>query len=62
VGFVVDKVAALGQAFSEYFGFPCPIFIPPIAPQSTIIWGLYKIGQKWSQYLGTPTPPIIKKK
>jgi hypothetical protein len=23
VGFVVDKVA-LGQAFSEYFGFPCP--------------------------------------
>jgi hypothetical protein len=23
VGFVVDK-AALGQVFSEYFGFPCP--------------------------------------
>jgi hypothetical protein len=23
VGFVVDKVA-LGQVFSEYFGFPCP--------------------------------------
>jgi hypothetical protein len=27
VGFVVDKVA-LGQVFSEYFGFPLPIFIP----------------------------------
>jgi hypothetical protein len=25
VGFVVDK-AALGQAFSEYFGFPCQAF------------------------------------
>jgi hypothetical protein len=33
VGFVVDKVA-LGQVFSEYFGFPLSIFIPPIAPQS----------------------------
>jgi hypothetical protein len=35
VGFVVDKLA-LGQVFSEYFGFPClPIFIPPISPQSS---------------------------
>jgi hypothetical protein len=25
VGFVVDKVA-LGQVFSEYFGFPCHSF------------------------------------
>jgi hypothetical protein len=25
VGFVVDKVA-LGQVFSEYFGFPCQAF------------------------------------
>jgi hypothetical protein len=42
VGFVVDKVA-LGQVFSEYFGFPLPIFIPPISPQSPspIIWGWY---------------------
>jgi hypothetical protein len=39
---VVDKVA-LGQVFSEYFGFPCPIFIPPISPQSPspIIRGWY---------------------
>jgi hypothetical protein len=36
VGFVVEKVA-LGQVFSEYFGFPLlPIFIPPISPQRRI--------------------------
>jgi hypothetical protein len=41
VGFVVDKVE-LGQVFSAYFGFPLPIFIPPVAPKSpsSIIWGL----------------------
>jgi hypothetical protein len=33
VGFVVEKVA-LGQVFSEYFGFPLPIFIPPDSPSS----------------------------
>jgi hypothetical protein len=33
MGFVVDK-AALGQVFSEYFGFPLPIIIPPISPSS----------------------------
>jgi hypothetical protein len=35
---------ALGQVFSEYFGFPpLPIFIPPISPQSPspIIRGWY---------------------
>jgi hypothetical protein len=34
--------------------FPLPIFIPPVAPQSSssIIWGC-TIGQKWPQYLGT---------
>jgi hypothetical protein len=31
MGFVVDKVA-LGQVFSEYFGFPCQ-------SPSSIIWG-----------------------
>jgi hypothetical protein len=33
----------LGVVFSEYFGFPLSIFIPPIAPQSpsSIIWGWY---------------------
>jgi hypothetical protein len=33
VEFVVDK-AALGQVFSEYFGFPLPL-IPPTAPHSS---------------------------
>jgi hypothetical protein len=28
MGFVVDKVA-LGQVFSEYFGFSCQVLIPP---------------------------------
>jgi hypothetical protein len=28
VGFVVDKVA-LGQVFSEYFGFPCQFSVSP---------------------------------
>jgi hypothetical protein len=40
VEFVVDK-AALGQVFSEYFGFPLPL-IPPTAPHSSsIIPGWY---------------------
>jgi hypothetical protein len=41
-GFVVDT-ATLGQVFSEYFGFPLPIFTPPISPQSPspIIRGWY---------------------
>jgi hypothetical protein len=40
VGFVADKVA-LGQVFSEYFGFPCQYSDIPISPQSPspIIWG-----------------------
>jgi hypothetical protein len=39
---VVDKVA-MEPVFSEYFGFPLPIFTPPISPQapSSIIWGWY---------------------
>jgi hypothetical protein len=34
------RKVALGQVFSEYFGFPAN-FIPPVAPQSpsSIIWG-----------------------
>jgi hypothetical protein len=33
VGFVVDEVA-LGQVFSEYFGFPCQSTFPPNSPSS----------------------------
>jgi hypothetical protein len=40
VGFVVDKVA-LGQVFSEYFGFTFQSSFQKIAPQSpsSVIWG-----------------------
>jgi hypothetical protein len=31
---LVVESAALGQVFSEYFGFLCQSFIPLIAPQS----------------------------
>jgi hypothetical protein len=51
VGFVVDKVA-LGQVFSEYFGFPCQSSFhqllhnhPHLSP------GACTIGQKWPQNL-----------
>jgi hypothetical protein len=40
--FVVDKVA-LGQVFSEYFGFPCQISFHQLLQKSSssIMWGLY---------------------
>jgi hypothetical protein len=44
VGFVVDKMA-LGQVFSEYFGFPCqPHFIPSTSASSQSL-GTGTIGQ-----------------
>jgi hypothetical protein len=63
MGFVVDKVA-LGQVFSEYFGFPCQSSFhqllhnhPHLSPGAGII------GQKRPQYKGlSPTPLAIKKK
>jgi hypothetical protein len=41
--FVVEKVA-LGQVFSEYFGFPCQSSFHQLLQKSSssIIWGLYK--------------------
>jgi hypothetical protein len=43
-----------GAGFLRVLRFPLPIFIPPIAPQSSssIIWAC-TIGQKWLQYLVT---------
>jgi hypothetical protein len=48
--FVVDKVA-LGQVFSEYFGFPCQFTFRQLLQKSSssIIWGLYNM-PKWPQY------------
>jgi hypothetical protein len=63
MGFVVDKVA-LGQVFSEYFGFPClSIFIPPISPQSPspIIRGWYNRPVE-AAVSKSPTPLIIIKR
>jgi hypothetical protein len=63
VGFVVDKVA-LGQVFSEYFGFPCQFsFHQLLHNHPHLSSGAGIIGQKWSQYKGlSPTPLAIKKK
>jgi hypothetical protein len=62
VGFVVDKVA-LGQVFPEYFGFPCQIFILPIAPQSpsSLFWGLYNRPEVAAVPSGLSPTPLIKK-
>jgi hypothetical protein len=58
VGFVVDKVA-LGQVFSEYFGFP---FQQLLHNHPHLSSGAGTIGQKWPQYkVLSPTPLAIKK-
>jgi hypothetical protein len=49
--FVVDKVA-LGQVFSEYFGFPCQSsFHHLLHNHPHLSSGACTISQKWSQYL-----------
>jgi hypothetical protein len=56
VGFMVNKVV-LRQVFFEFFGFPLPVRIPQIAPQSLssfIIWGCHNRPNsgrsiKWTQ-------------
>jgi hypothetical protein len=51
VGFVVDKVA-LGQVFSEYFGFLCQSsFHQLLYNHPHLSSGACTIGQKWPQYL-----------
>jgi hypothetical protein len=61
VGFVVDKVA-LGQVFSEYFGFPCKSsFHQLLHNHPHLSSGADTIGQKCPQYKGlSPTPLAIK--
>jgi hypothetical protein len=58
--FVVDKVA-LGQVSSEHFGFPLPVFILSIYPQtpSPIIWGWYNRPVSSGRSVKSPTPIII---
>jgi hypothetical protein len=57
VGFVVDKVA-LGQVFSQYFGFPCQSsFRQLLHNHPHLSSGACTIGQKWPQYLVDFVPP-----
>jgi hypothetical protein len=57
VGFVVDKMA-LGQDFSEYFGFPCQSsFHQLLHNHPDVSSGACTIGQKWPQYLVDLVPP-----
>jgi hypothetical protein len=62
VGLVVDKMA-MGQVFSEYFGFPCqPHFIPPTSPSSqssgTSTIGQYMAAVPRGHPIWTPPPTI----
>jgi hypothetical protein len=51
--FVVDKVA-LGQVFSENFGFPCQFsFHQLLHNHPHLSSAVCTIGQKWPLYLGT---------
>jgi hypothetical protein len=57
VGFVVDKVA-LGQVFSEYFGFPCQsLFHQLLHNHHCLSSGAGTIGQKWPPYQVDLVPP-----
>jgi hypothetical protein len=52
-----------GAGFLRVLRFPLPIFIPPIAPQSSssIIWGLYKRPEVATEPSGLSPTPLIKK-
>jgi hypothetical protein len=62
VGIVVDKVA-LGQVFSEYFGFPCQSSFHQLHHNHPhLSSGAGTISQKYPQYKGlSPTPLAITK-
>jgi hypothetical protein len=61
VGFVVDKLA-LGQVFSEYFGFPCQsLFHQLLYNHPHLSSGACTTGQKWPQYLADLIPPHQEK-
>jgi hypothetical protein len=61
VGFVVDKVA-LGQVFSEFFGFPLSIYNSIVALQTHIIWGMRNVLTQVGVHSWVwPTPSLEKK-
>jgi hypothetical protein len=60
---VVDKVA-LGQVFSEYFGFPCQFSFHQLFHNHHISSGAGTIGQQWPTYQvdsASPHPEKLKK-
>jgi hypothetical protein len=62
VRFVVDNVA-LGQVFSEYFGFPYKSsFHQLFHNHPHLSSGAGTMGQKWSQYKGLNSTPLTIKK
>jgi Zn-dependent M28 family amino/carboxypeptidase len=62
VGFVVDKVA-LGQVFSEYFGFPCrSSFHQLLHDHHHLSSGAGTIGQQWPTYQVDPVSPHPQKR
>jgi hypothetical protein len=63
VGFVVDKVA-LGQGFSEYFGFPCHSSFHQLLHNHHLSSRAGTIGQEWPTYQVdsvSPHPEKLKK-
>jgi hypothetical protein len=61
VGFVVDK-AALGQVFSEYFGFPCQSFHRFLHYHNHPGLPLSGRSVEWTLIQPPPTMQIKKKK
>jgi hypothetical protein len=57
VGFVVDKVA-LGQVFSEYFGFPCQFAFHRLLDNHHLSSGVDTIGQLMAKL--TQSQPMRK--
>jgi hypothetical protein len=60
---VVDR-EPIGQVFSRYFGFPCPLFMPLTAPQSPSIihgWYSWSINGPSDSGLGSTPAPYINK-
>jgi hypothetical protein len=61
VGFVVGKVA-LGQVFSEYFGFPCQFsFHQLLHTHHHLSSGAGTVGQWWLTYQVDSVSPHLKK-
>jgi hypothetical protein len=61
---ICSEQSGAGAGFLRVLRFPLPIFIPPIAPQSSssIIWGLYNRPEVAAVPSGlSPTPLKIKK-